>query len=95
MSVYVDKLFRTVPTKQWPYNYACHLLADSVGELILFAVGILNLKASWRQKKDKPVWRTHFDLTPNKRVLAIKYGAIEFTKESMLEYLHRHQDKIK
>ena len=32
MSVYVDELFLTPPTKNWPYKRACHLFADTAEE---------------------------------------------------------------
>ena len=37
MSVYVDKLRKTKPSKRWPYKAACHLTADCMEEIHGFA----------------------------------------------------------
>lgn len=52
---------------------SCHMYADSEAELHVFAEKI-GLKKSWFQRN-----RTvnHYDLTPSKRVLAIRAGALE------------------
>jgi hypothetical protein len=64
-------------TRRWPYQRACHLIADTLDELHSFAAKI-GLKHSWFQNHDVP----HYDLTESKRVLAIKGGAIALeTKE--------------
>lgn len=73
MSVYVDPLFDTEGwSVKWPYPEACHLMADSKEELLAFAEK-LKLRTSWLQKTSV----LHFDLTRNKRYLAIRLGAIE------------------
>lgn len=71
MSVYIDKLFICKPNKKWPWNLACHLTADTIKELHKFAKSI-GLRRSWYQPKSKP----HYDLTPGKRIRALKAGAI-------------------
>lgn len=76
MSVYVDHLvvwggddapscFRNKPS--------CHMYADSLEELHAMATKI-GLRLSWFQNH-----RTlqHYDLVTSKRVLAVRYGAIE------------------
>jgi len=58
-------------TKAWPYQQACHLIADTLDELHRFAVSI-GLKREWFQNHSIP----HYDLTESKRVLAINGGAL-------------------
>lgn len=66
MSVYVDdyqgKLGRMV---------MCHMLADTVDELHAFAAR-LGLRREWFQLGSAP----HYDVSKEKRALAIKLGAI-------------------
>jgi len=37
MSIYVDQLRETEKTRQFPFTWGCHLMADSEDELYLFA----------------------------------------------------------
>lgn len=69
MSVYVDKLRNW----GWRLGPSCHLIADTIPELHLFAAK-LGLRLAWFQ--DKPSGK-HYDLTRSKRELAVKYGAVE------------------
>ena len=62
-------------SKKWLYKESCHLIADSIGELHEFAMW-LGLKPSWFQNHPR---LPHYDLTQNKRRLAVKKGAIEIT----------------
>lgn len=83
MAVYVDDIFvwpidtienaqaRRLAAKnngQWS-----HMIADTEEELIAFAVKI-GLRREWIQHPGTP--RVHFDLTPGRRVAAVKRGAI-------------------
>jgi len=74
MSIYVDPLRPCVPTKKWPYNQSCHLVADSssMDDLHTLAERI-GLKRSWFQ--NHPLL-PHYDLTAGKRKEAILAGAI-------------------
>ena len=72
MTVYVDDMFLWPISKKWKYGESCHMTADTVEELKKFAVSI-GLKEKWYQPKSMP----HFDLTSNKRALAVKNGALE------------------
>lgn len=76
MSIYVDALmnfggddapacFRNKPS--------CHMYADTLDELHAMALKI-GLRRSWFQSS--PTLK-HYDLVPAKRVLAVRYGAIE------------------
>jgi hypothetical protein len=79
--LYVDRLFLAQPqgkTKKYG-NTWCHLWIanfppDSLEELHSFAQKIGLKKAYFQHHK---LWFPHYDLTPAKRVLAIKQGAIE------------------
>lgn len=68
--VYVDSLKACVSSGNWPYSRSCHLFADSDRELVEFA-GKIGLKPEWIQRTRL----THFDLSPGKRVMAVKLGA--------------------
>jgi len=76
MTVYVDNLI------QWPTKIrcfkagSCHLEADTLEELHAFAAK-LGLRRSWFQEH---IMGDHYDLTPAKRALAIKLGAVEQTR---------------
>lgn len=69
--VYVDEI-QHYPTCILPHKYWCHLTADSREELHAFAEK-LGLKFAWFQAKSSV---PHYDLTPNKRDLALKMGAV-------------------
>jgi hypothetical protein len=73
MAVYVDKLFYTEQTRQWPYAQACHLTADTIEELHAFAFRI-GMKRMWFQDHPR---HPHYDLTKTRRKLAIRVGAKE------------------
>jgi len=64
--VYVDEA-----TWEWRGQFWCHLLADSIDELHEFAAR-LGLRRSWFQGSSR---FPHYDLTVNKRLLAIRLGA--------------------
>lgn len=85
MTIYVDELFN------WPQEAAtaqarkyfgggkpsCHLFTDGAeAELIVFARRI-GLQPAWIQRGT----RLHFDLTPKKRAMAVRAGAVELTRE--------------
>ena len=75
--IYVDKIRTYSDNKRAPklkYKDWCHMISDtSTEELISFAVSI-GLKPEWIQNKGSRY--EHFDLTPNKRELAIANGAV-------------------
>jgi hypothetical protein len=72
--IYVDRLQRTrrPPKQAWSYYNFCHLTADTKEELISFAEQ-LGLREEYIQVSRNGT--LHFDLTKNKRFLAIKFGA--------------------
>jgi hypothetical protein len=75
MAVYVDNL----RDYGWRHGPSCHLIADSVDELMEFAVR-MGLRPEWFQAKSTP----HFDLTAVARDVAIKHGAIEIDQRQLV-----------
>lgn len=83
MAVYVDGMATydeaqiKQPARQFGQRW-CHLFAgsaDGIEELHQFAAR-LGLKRSWYQPAKR--WQfCHYDLTPNKRALAVRLGAVE------------------
>ena len=75
MAVYVDGL----RDYGWRHGPSCHLIADSVDELIEFALE-MGLRREWFQAKSTP----HFDLTADGRKLAVELGAVELTNRELI-----------
>lgn len=71
MTVYVDEVMRWPTTIRCFRDGSCHLTADTVEELHEVAAK-LRLKRSWFQSGPVP----HYDLTPGKRVSAVRLGAV-------------------
>ena len=93
MTVYVDALFRCGPTNKWPYTNACHMLCDGpIEELHQMAVQI-GLKRAWFQGTHRNEALHHYDLTPNKRDLALKYGAQEITRAQFAALVKRRTNE--
>lgn len=79
MSVYIDPLFDCPTSKQWRWSQASHMIASTIEELHEFAAKI-GLRHEWFQ--DKPGF-PHYDLTPSRRLKAVKLGAIELTARKL------------
>jgi hypothetical protein len=85
MTVYVDELRGydesqiKAPARRYGQQWA-HLTAESEAELHAFAAR-LGLRRAWYQpgsQRDGYNWYlSHYDLTPNKRALAVRLGATE------------------
>ncbi|MCK9544274.1 MAG: DUF4031 domain-containing protein [Novosphingobium sp.] len=81
MAVYVDELFDTIKTKEWPYSQACHMVATTRKELLYMA-----------SKLDLPEDRivagiggvTYFLLTKFKRRRAIERGAKDISFNELM-----------
>ncbi|HEX6126828.1 MAG TPA: DUF4031 domain-containing protein [Pyrinomonadaceae bacterium] len=86
MAVYVDKLC----DYRWRLGPSCHLIADSIDELIEFAVSI-GLRREWYQPNSSP----HFDLTADGRAIAVRNGAIELTNREFVLKLRELRAKRK
>lgn len=72
MAVYVDDM-----EAGFGRMVMCHMVADSVEELLAMADRI-GVARRWVQHADDPV-RIHFDIAKSKRALAVQAGAIEVT----------------
>ena len=83
MSVYVDQVFDCPGPRG--YSRWCHMVADTIDELHEMADKIGH-KRSWFQ--DKPRF-AHYDLTPSRRRLAVKYGAIEVSAKEIVAISRR------
>ena len=88
MGVYVDGL----RDYGWHRGPSCHLIADSVEELVGFAESI-GLRREWFQAKSTP----HFDLTAAGRDAAVEMGAIELTNRQLIAKIRelRQRDKLR
>jgi hypothetical protein len=90
--LYVDQLFATQKSAQWPFEEACHLTADSPEELDAFAVR-LGLKERWHQHEGRASY--HYDLTRGMRWKAIGMGAVEVTSKEFAAHLWRKVEERK
>jgi hypothetical protein len=88
MTVYVDE-------SAWPYRgqLYCHMFTDQMDLAELHDLASrIGLRRSWFQDP-RPGDHPHYDLSPAKRSLAIRYGAVETTARKavgvMLERLAR------
>lgn len=84
MAVYVDNL----RDYGWRHGPSCHLIADSVEELIEFALA-MGLRREWFQPKSSP----HFDLTADARVAAVRNGAVEINQRELVIKLRELREK--
>lgn len=84
MAVYVDNL----RDYGWRHGPSCHLIGDSIAELIEFAVSI-GLRSEWFQPKSSP----HFDLTAEARAAAVRNGAIEINQRELVIKLRALREK--
>lgn len=75
MAVYVDTIVQW-PNARPPFNKgSCHMTADTLEELHAFAARI-GMRRSWFQEhRICP----HYDLTPGRREVAVRLGAVEET----------------
>lgn len=85
MSVYVDPLI-TFGGDTAPHCFrnrpSCHMYADSLEELHAMAKKI-GLRREWFQNHP---YLKHYDLTPSKRAMAVRFGAIEHnTRREVVE----------
>ena len=86
MAVYVDNL----RDYGWRHGPSCHLIGDSVEELIEFAVR-LGMKTEWFQPKSSP----HFDLNAEGREIAVQNGAIELNQRELIAKLREIRKREK
>lgn len=73
MTVYVDEL-RIYPSRISCFrDGSCHMTADRIEELHAFALSI-GIRRAWFQMR---IVMPHYDLTKNKRIVAVSRGAVE------------------
>lgn len=95
MSVYVDPMMACLRNQKWHWPTSCHLMADSVDELVAFATGNLGLLARWLQHPSSPGKVPHFDLTDGKRRQAVAAGAIEVTeRQAVCDLIERLRTQV-
>jgi hypothetical protein len=81
--IFVDNLRPCLRNKNWKYDKSCHLFADTIEELKIFATSI-KLNESWFQNNRR---LPHFDLTEVMRIKAVNNGAIELSNKDFLKRL--------
>lgn len=95
MTIYVDEL-KSYPQRAQPGaeryfgngKQSCHLWTDGpIEELHQFAESIGMRRAWFQQHPTLP----HYDLTPNRRRLAVRAGA---TEVNMLEYMRQQKASV-
>lgn len=74
----------------WRHGPSCHLIADSVDELIEFAIS-MGLRREWYQPLSSP----HFDLHAEGRAIAVQNGAIELDSRAFVRKLRELREKRK
>ena len=85
MSVYVDPVMEHGGSKTFRWPRSCHMYADTLEELHWMARQI-GMKRAWFQYKER---LPHYDLVPTRRKMAVERGAIEHTREQMVEFMRR------
>lgn len=87
MTIYVDPLFTAYPQGSQAKRHGnewCHMITDgNLEELHKFAQSI-GLKREWFQRNAVP----HYDLTPSKRALAVRKGAVEKGSKELTPIRH-------
>ncbi|MDO8688954.1 MAG: DUF4031 domain-containing protein, partial [Dehalococcoidia bacterium] len=89
VTVYVDDLKPVIrPNADWKWDFSCHLWADGgadggEAELHAFAKR-LGLRRGWFQPHHL---LPHYDLTANRRVLALRNGAVAVNAKEYLRKL--------
>lgn len=87
MPVYVDDLMTCIPNANWRWPKSCHLIADSVDELHVFAQRI-GMKRTWFQNDSR---LPHYDLNENRRRAAVKQGAVELDRRGFVNKMRELQ----
>lgn len=87
--IYVDSLSPCVPNKNWRWKESSHLIADTEEELHSFALKI-GLKREWFQNHSR---LPHYDLTANRRKIAVEHGAIEINRRTLVEFMRKYRNE--
>lgn len=83
VSVYVDPVMEHGGSKTFRWTRSCHMYADTLEELHAMARSI-GMRRSWFQDKET---LPHYDLVPARRKAAVQLGAIEHTREQMVQFM--------
>jgi Protein of unknown function (DUF4031) len=84
VSVYVDQVRAWGGSKSFRWKESCHMYADSLAELHGMAL-LIGMKREWFQERPR---LPHYDLTPARRMLALKYGAVEHSARQMVALMN-------
>ena len=79
MTIYVDQLFTATPRTAQARKHGtrwCHMTCDGDLEELHRMAERIGLKRSYLQDHVQRYLK-HYDLTPGKRALAVRYGAVE------------------
>lgn len=88
--VYVDRMRACMPNRNWRYKQSCHMYADTLEELHVFAAK-MGMKRCWFQNK---LTLQHYDLTVAKRALAISLGAKAVTDIEFVETIRQRRSLL-
>jgi hypothetical protein len=90
--IYVDSLMPTVKTLRWHHAESCHLFTvpGNLQLLHVFAIQ-MGLKRCWFQNKKGGM--PHYDLTANKRALAVQMGAMELPREEVVKHIQAWREQ--
>jgi hypothetical protein len=69
----------------------CHLYADTEAELHAFATRI-GLRRKWAQVSNSGT--PHYDLTPGRRAVAVRAGAMEFGRHEVVALFRRLREAL-
>lgn len=81
--VYIDPLMGYGGSATFRWKDSCHMYADTLPELHVFAKSI-GLKREWFQDHKK---LKHYDLNDGRRRAAVKMGAEQTTLEHMVNHM--------
>lgn len=91
MAVYIDE-----PAWRWRGKLWCHMFADTLKELHVFATQKLGMKREWFQNHPS---LPHYDVIETRRKKALKEGAIpvdrRFVYEAIKQRRQQNADKHK
>jgi hypothetical protein len=87
MSVYVDPVMEHGGSKTFRWARSCHMYADTLAELHSLASAI-GMRREWFQNSDTRL--PHYDLVPTRRVAAVAAGAVEHSREQMVQFMRRN-----
>jgi hypothetical protein len=89
--VYVDRIEKTIPTKDFPFPFFCRLVADSLGELQDFGLEKLGLRREWLKTQEIP----HFCLGMTHRNKAIELGAKPLSAKKKYDLWRQYRELSK